>query len=213
MISRTSVIASLFAVAAVALPRVAHADDAKAAATPEPSSNPDREPSEHPSPWSIDVAPALAMPMGNLGSATGPAIGGVGGGSLALRDSWDLVGHVGYLQGTTTSTTVAGVSVSSSVSFTPVLAGLRYYLTDPGWPRLYAQGEAGIVVAGASVSVSEGSTAASGFSSSSHAGSALSLGMQLDMLDVRAGLFTADLSHADSSTSVLMSAGLRFASL
>ncbi|HTR96873.1 MAG TPA: hypothetical protein VMH61_03140 [Candidatus Acidoferrales bacterium] len=47
--------------------------------------------------------------------------------------------------------------------------------------------------------------------SSLHFGGAASVGMQVDLLDLRAGLLTADLGHAGTSTSALITLGFRFA--
>lgn len=160
----------------------------------------------------VDAAPVAALPLGDLASSTGPALGGMLGVSYDLDDRWDLVFHGGYLAGATTSYQLAGVSVSSSLSYAPVLGGVRYYLVDPGAIRPYASAEAGAMFVNASSSASSGAGSAAGSGVSTYLGGAVSLGLQLDVLDVRAGLMTADLGHAGTSTSGLLSLGFRFAS-
>jgi hypothetical protein len=155
----------------------------------------------------VDAEPGVALPLGDLALATGPALGGFVGGSYALDDRWEVVGRAGYLWGASTKMQVAGVSIGSSLSYAPVLAGARYYLLDPGAVRLYLAAEAGAVL----VVASENGTGGDGSGSSLYLGGAASVGMQVDLLDLRAGLLTADLGHAGTSTSALMTLGFRFA--
>jgi len=161
----------------------------------------------------IDAAPVAALPMGDLASATGPALGGMLGVAYDLDDRWDLVFHGGYLAGASTSYQLAGATVSSSISYAPVLGGVRYYFVDPGAIRPYALAEAGAMFVNVSSSASSSAGSAGGAGESTYLGTAVSLGLQLDILDLRAGLMTADIGHAGTSTSGLLSLGFRFASL
>jgi hypothetical protein len=201
MIARTIQVA-LALTLLVASTSPARADDSTPVA-------PGGAPVEHPSRTRIDAEPGFALPLGDLARTTGPALGGLVGGSYVLDSRWDLVGHLGYLAGTSiTAIQVAGVSVGSSLSYAPVLAGARYYLLDPGAVRLYLMAEAGALV----VVESETGTGGDSSASSVYLGGAASAGMQLDVLDLRAGVLTADLGHAGTSTSALMTLGFRFAS-
>jgi hypothetical protein len=204
MFTRTAFTA--FALTLLVAPRVARANEPTPATTP-----PDKATSQESPRANFDAEPAVALPMGDRANATGPALGGLIGGSYGLSDRWELVSHAGYLAGAATSTQVAGVSVSSSVSYAPLLGGVRYYLVDPGNIRPYAMAEAGVVLVSVSSSASATQGSASDSGSSVYLGGAASLGLLLDVVDVRAALMTADLGHAGSSTSALLSLGFRFA--
>ncbi|HEX8796608.1 MAG TPA: hypothetical protein VF765_36910 [Polyangiaceae bacterium] len=155
----------------------------------------------------IDAEPGVALPLGDLAHVTGPAIGGLVGGGYTLGDRWELVGRTGYLWGTSTRLQVPGVSVGSSLSYAPVLAGVRYWVLDAGTIRPYAMAEAGAFLVIAGTTGSGGDTSGS----SLYAGGAASLGLLVDVLDLRVGLLTADLGHAGTSTSALATLGFRFA--
>jgi len=170
---------------------------------------PDAAPGTHPSRGHVDAEPGVALPLGDLATVTGPALGGFIGGSYALDERWEIVGRAGYMWGASTKMQVAGVSMGSSLSYAPVLAGARYYLLDPGAVRLYLAAEAGTVL----VVSSESGPGGDGSGSSFYVGGAASVGLQVDLLDLRAGLLTADLGHAGTSTSALMTLGFRFAAL
>lgn len=175
----------------------------------EPAPLPDGAPGEHASRLHLDAQPGVALPLGDLSRATGPAIGGFVGGGYTLDDRWEIGARAGYLWGASTKLQVADVSVGTSLSYMPVLAGARYYLLDPGALRLYVAAETGAIVAVASASGSGGDRSGSSF----NVGGAASLGVQIDVLDLKAGLLTADLGHAGTSTSTLMTLGFRFAAL
>ena len=177
---------------------LAHADDSPPVADAAPAGRPSRA--------HVDAEPAVALPVGDLAQVTGPALGGFVGGSYALDDRWEIVGRAGYLWGASTNLQVAGLSMGSSLSYAPVLAGARYYLLDPGAVRLYLAAEAGAVL----VVASESGTGGDSSGSSLYFGGAASVGMQVDLLDLRAGLLTADVGHAGTSTSALMTLGFRF---
>jgi hypothetical protein len=199
------------AIALVAASQSAFAEEpsqAPAAAAPAEATPSSTKPRVH-----VDAAPVAALPIGDLATTTGPALGALLGVSYDLNDRWDLVFHGGYLAGATTSYQLAGVSVSSSLSYAPLLGGVRYYFVDPGAIRPYAMAEAGamFVNVSSSASSSVGSAGASG--ESTYLGTTASVGLQLDILDLRAGLMTADIGHAGTSTSGLLSLGFRFASL
>jgi len=189
-----------------------HLASAEEAAPDGPASADASPATEAAPPLRLDAAPAVALPMGDLASATGPALGGLVGGSYAVSDVWDVVGHLGYLAGATTSVQVSDVSLSSSLSYAPLLGGARYYFTDAGLLRPYAMGELGAVLVVSSASASAQGASGSGSASNGYLCSALSLGAQIDILDLRAGLFTADVTHADTATSALLTLGVRFAS-
>jgi hypothetical protein len=194
------------AAAVLAVPSAALAD-------PPEASSPDTAAASHDEPrLHLDVAPALAMPTGPLANLTGPAIGGLLGGSYPLSDNWEFVGHAGYLGGSDATTQAATISITSSVSYAPTLAGARYYFSGPSLFRFYAMGEAGLVFVSSSASVSGDGLSSSSSGSATNAGGALSLGMLADILDVRVGLFSADASHMGTSTSALLAIGFRFAS-
>jgi hypothetical protein len=127
-----------------------------------------------------------------------------------LDDRWDILFHGGYLAGSTASYQVGDVSVTSSLSYVPLLGGVRYYLSSPGAIRFYGSAEAGAMMVSVSSSASSGAGSAWGSGSSTYFGGAASLGLQGDILDVRAGVLTADLGHAGTSTSGMLSLGLRF---
>lgn len=210
MFVRTTQIA--IALALVAASQSAFAEEPPAApaavAPAEAPSSPTATPRAH-----IDAAPVAALPLGDLATVTGPALGGMIGISYELADRWELVFHGGYLQGATTSYQLAGVTVSSSLSYAPVLGGVRYYFVDPGTIRPYASAEAGAMFVNASSSAASGAASAGASGETTYLGTTVSLGLQLDILDLRAGLMTADLGHAGTSTSGLLSLGFRFASL
>jgi hypothetical protein len=207
MFARTAI--AILALATLAAPRSARADEALAT----PPASPDKTGSEAMPPrFHIDAEPSAALPIGSLAAATGPALGGFIGVGRTLDDRWELVGHAGYLAGTATSLQIAGGSVSSSLSYAPLLGGVRYYLTDPSAIRLYAMAEAGVVLVNGSSTAVGNDVAAADSGSSVYFGGAASIGLQLDVMDLRAGLLTADLGHAGSSTSGLLSLGFRFAS-
>lgn len=210
MIARIAA-ATAFAIAMLAGSTAsAKADEAPGApaTSPDKAAASDQAPRVH-----IDAEPAVAVPIGNLASVTGPALGGLVGGGYTLGDRWELVGHAGYLAGASTSAQVAGITVSSSVSYAPLLGGVRYYLLDPGAIRPYAMAEAGVILVSSAASAGGGGSSASSSDSSVYFGGAASLGLQLDVIDLRAGLFTADLGHAGTSTSGLLTLGFRFAAL
>ncbi len=179
-----------------------HADAPVAAEAP--ASAPRRD-------YHLDFAPVMAVPLGSMSDATGPGIGGLLGLSYSLSELWQLVGHTGYLEGAETGFQVSGVSVSSRVSYAPALVGAKYYVLGSDPIRLYAMGEAGVLVVNTSASASAGATNSSGSDTSVHVGSAVSMGLELGLLDLRAGLLTVDLAHADQSSAALASLGFRFA--
>lgn len=200
-----------FALALLIASRTARADEAPQppAATPDKTgASEEQSPRVH-----IDAEPAIAIPFAPLATATGPGIGGLVGGGYTLSDRWELVGHAGYLAGASTSTQVAGVSVSSSLSYAPLLGGVRYYFVDPGVVRPYLMVEAGPVLVSSSVSAGSSDSSGSSSASSLQVGGAASLGLQLDIIDVRAALFNADVGHAGNSASTLLTLGFRFAAL
>jgi|SRR5579883_629228 len=169
----------------------------------------DSTPGGHPSRVHLDAQPGVALPLGDLSLATGPALGGFVGGGYTLDDRWEVGGRVGYLWGASTKLQVAGASIGTSLSYAPVLAAAKYYLLDPGAVRLYLAAEAGAVLVVSSASGAGGDASAS----SLDFGGAASVGMQIDLLDLRAGVMTADLGHTGTSTSALMTLGFRFAAL
>jgi len=209
MFVRATQVAIAIALVAASQPAFAQEQsEAPAAAAPAEATPSSTKPRVH-----IDAAPVAALPIGDLASATGPALGGMLGVAYDLDDRWDLVFHGGYLAGASTSYQLAGVTVSSSISYAPVLGGVRYYFVDPGAIRPYALAEAGAMFVNVSSSASSSAGSAGGSGESTYLGTTVSLGLQLDILDLRAGLMTADIGHAGTSTSGLLSLGFRFASL
>ena len=209
MFVRATQVAIAIALVAASQPAFAQEQsEAPAAAAPAEATPSSTKPRVH-----IDAAPVAALPIGDLASATGPALGGMLGVAYDLDDRWGLVFHGGYLAGASTSYQLAGVTVSSSISYAPVLGGVRYYFVDPGAIRPYALAEAGAMFVNVSSSASSSAGSAGGSGESTYLGTTVSLGLQLDILDLRAGLMTADIGHAGTSTSGLLSLGFRFASL
>lgn len=218
MISRSSAVALLLALVGTSIPRAALASDASAKAEDEakdaaPQHDPETEDAEAPSPWSFDIAPAAAVPLGSLMTVTGPALGGVAGGGYALSEDTDFTAHVGYLSGSSMPIQVDGITLSSSLTFIPMLAGVRYRFGDYGFMRPFLQAEGGVVLANANVTASAASAAASSSASAANAGTQFSIGLEHSIVELHLGFLTADVGHPDTSSSLLMVAGLHFASL
>ncbi len=180
----------------------------------EPAAGETQEPKAPVTPPKAHFGAALtaAIPLGDLGSATGPALGALLEWTYDLDDRWSLAASGGYLAGGTTTTQVGDASVTSSLGYAPLLGGVRYYFSDPGFARVYALGQAGIVFVNTSTSASSSAGTAQASGTPNYFGSAAWLGVQLDFVHLRAGLLTADLGHAGSSSSALLSLGFTFAS-
>jgi len=209
MFVRATQVAIAIALVAASQPAFAEEpSEAPASAAPGDANAPAPKPSVV-----LDAAPAVALPYGDLVNATGPALGGMFGLSYSLDDRWDFVAQGGYLAGATASYQLAGVTASSSLSYAPMLAGVRYYFSGPAFVRLFALAESGVVVVNGSSSASSGVGSSMTSGVSPYIGGSASIGMQFDILELRAGLLTADIGHPGTSTSGLLSLGFRFASL
>jgi hypothetical protein len=199
------------AIAIVAACQPAFAEE-PSQAPPAPAAPAESTPSSTKPTMHLDAAPVAALPLGDLANVTGPALGAMLGVAYDLDDRWGLVFHGGYLAGATTSYQVADVTVNSSISYTPLLGGVRRYFTEPGAIRLYGAVEAGAIIVNVSSNASGSAASASASGESTYLGGTASMGLQLDILDLRAGVLTADLGHAGTSTSGLLSLGFQFAS-
>jgi len=157
--------------------------------------------------------PIVAVPMGALASVTGPGVGALLAANYRLSDTWQLTGRAGYVAGSTTGIQVSGITVQSSLSYAPVLAGAKLYLAGSDVVRLYAAGEGGLLFVTNTASVDAEGVSAAASGTSTHVCGALSAGLELDVLDVSVGLLAADVAHTDTTTAGLFSLGFRFASL
>jgi len=100
------------------------ADDAPP--TPAGGEEPRPVPSqEAPHTYRLLAEPVVTVPLGAFAQVTGPGVGALIGGDYRLSDAWRLTARAGYVQGSETSIPVAGLSLKSSVSYAPVLAGAR----------------------------------------------------------------------------------------
>jgi hypothetical protein len=159
------------------------------------------------------AAPMVTVPLGTMASLTGPGIGGVVGVDDHLSAAWTLTGRIGYVAGTTTSTSIGDVTLSTSISYVPVLVGAKYVFAGNDWIHVYGAAETGLIVVTSSASATVDGASGSGSGTSTYLGGGAAVGMEIDSLDLRAGVLAADVTHTDSSTAATFSLGFRFASL
>ncbi|HEV3192267.1 MAG TPA: hypothetical protein VGY54_17265 [Polyangiaceae bacterium] len=164
------------------------------------------------------LEPAFSAPTGSMANVTGVGLGGLLGASYRVSDDWHVAVRAGYIASSDASRTfdslVGSLTVTSSVSYAPLLAGAKVYVFDvePTVPiRLYLLGEAGPVLTIDSMTIA-GSQSATASSKSINLGAAFTSGLELGTVDVRAGFLAVDVGHLHASTSFLMSVGMRFAS-
>lgn len=95
----------------------------------------------------------------DFSNASGPWIGVLAHGGYRIMPALELTGRIGYLAGLSKSQTIAGTTVSESISDIPIWVGARYYFMDAP-AGLYGAAEIGInaMTAHASVGGISGST-------------------------------------------------------
>jgi hypothetical protein len=163
-------------------------------------------------PYHLSAEPAVLLPTGNLTSLTGPGIGGMLRLDYRFSDAWRFTGRAGYIAGSSTSVSVGSVSLTSGLGFAPVLGGAKLHVVGNDWAHVYAVGEVGIVWVNESTDVSVAGSSMGGSGTSTYACAALSGELEIDPIDLRVGLFAADVVHAQTSAAMLASLGFHFAS-
>jgi hypothetical protein len=164
-----------------------------------------------PKTMSLSIEPSTFVPIGSLSDSTGTQFGAMLGFEGRLSDSVTLVAHGGYLSGLSVTHTIDNISVNTSISAAPVIAGVRFYPGGQASHGLYLSGEAGGFVLASSLSMAASRLPAVDTSDTSvKLGSMLGVGGRDGIVDVRLGLATLDVSQPDKSTAFFVNVGLAF---
>lgn len=144
------------------------------------------------------------LPLGDLADATGPAIGVLGRFEYPVALNATVTARAGYLHGLSESTG----DFSFSVSHVPILGGFKFFPSQRPLQQggLYLGAEFGpnLVIARASDSIASDSDSEFRFAFG------LGAGFEVGMVDLRGGLFVADIGEFGDSMGLLFSAGLTF---
>ncbi len=208
---------TLLSAAALVAPSVARADMndptnySPPAAPAEAPAKPGDMPAER---LALHIAPAFFVPIGNLGEATQAGGGALAGIDYRVSAHFVLTMRGGYVSTFEQDRTIAGLTLKSNIDFAPFLGGIKWFFAEPNEGVFFA-GEAGPVLAIGSSRI-QGSAGnmpinVQGSGSTTNLGAAASIGYQTGRWDLRAGVLSLDVGHADKSMGVMATAAIAFA--
>lgn len=128
----------------------------------------------------------FAIPLGDLGDASGPLIGPVLRAGYRVIPALELTLRAGFLFGISKDRSTAGVDVSGGVNIIPIHVGARYFFMDP-YEGLYGAAELGVNIISPKASVA--GTSVDGLKSQTRFGANIGAGYVISKdlpIDIRA---------------------------